>query len=192
MRSSSSPEARATGCALTESPNLTLATPFPIARDPVGTIRKAYDLGAREHLFLAAELAPPERRDALAGELEYKHETVYLMCAIPKERGGHVQPFPVAFYGHGYTSAKPELLGFAGSLGRFGIATCSIDAFGHGLPDSELITGIVKTLLDDVELDQLADVIFLGRSRDLNRDGVTDSGGDFWGANIFHTRDVVR
>ncbi len=41
----------------------------PIARDPIGTIRKAYDLGAREHLFLAAELSPPERQNQVAGEL---------------------------------------------------------------------------------------------------------------------------
>jgi hypothetical protein len=34
--------------------------------------------------------------------------------------------------------------------------------------------------------------MFAGRAKDLNRDGFTDSGGDFWTANTFHTRDVVR
>jgi hypothetical protein len=41
----------------------------PIAADPIGTIGKAYELGAREHLFLAVELSPPERRDQVTGEL---------------------------------------------------------------------------------------------------------------------------
>jgi len=41
----------------------------PIAADPIGTIGKACELGAREHLLLAAELAPPERRDRVTGEL---------------------------------------------------------------------------------------------------------------------------
>lgn len=34
----------------------------PIAADPLGTLEKANRLRAREHLLLAAELAPPERR----------------------------------------------------------------------------------------------------------------------------------
>src|SRR5205823_203240 len=29
-------------------------------------------------------------------------------------------------------------------------------------------------------------------ARDLDNDGVPDSGGDFWTADIFHTRDVIR
>lgn len=41
----------------------------PIAADPIGTIGKAFRLGAREHLLLAAELSPPERRDEVIGEL---------------------------------------------------------------------------------------------------------------------------
>jgi len=34
----------------------------PIAEDPLGTLGKAFDLDAREHMLLAAELAPPEQR----------------------------------------------------------------------------------------------------------------------------------
>ncbi len=41
----------------------------PIAADPIGTIGKAYALGAREHLLLAAELSPPERRERVTEEL---------------------------------------------------------------------------------------------------------------------------
>jgi hypothetical protein len=41
----------------------------PIAEDPVGTLAKAYRLGAREHLLVAAELTPPERRHEVLGKL---------------------------------------------------------------------------------------------------------------------------
>src|SRR5690606_28648075 len=36
------------------------------------------------------------------------------------------------------------------------------------------------------------DALALTRTRDLNQDGVTDSGGDFWSSYLFHTRDGVR
>ncbi|MHC4472018.1 MAG: hypothetical protein ACYS99_13755 [Planctomycetota bacterium] len=41
----------------------------PIAEDPLGTLDKAYRLGAREHLLVAAELAPPERRHETVAKL---------------------------------------------------------------------------------------------------------------------------
>jgi len=41
----------------------------PIAADPLGTIDKAYTLGAREHLLIAAELVSPERRREAIGRL---------------------------------------------------------------------------------------------------------------------------
>jgi hypothetical protein len=41
----------------------------PIAADPVGTLSKAWRLGAREHLLLAAELAPPEKKEEVIGML---------------------------------------------------------------------------------------------------------------------------
>jgi len=41
----------------------------PIAEDPLGTLDKAYRLGAREHLLVAAELAPPERLGETVGKL---------------------------------------------------------------------------------------------------------------------------
>lgn len=130
--------------------------------------------------------------DPFSGDADYGRETVYVTCAVPKERGGHVQPFPVTFYSHGYTSSRFESLGFAGSLGRFGLATCSIDAYGHGLPSIELFEQIAEAVLMKYNLERLAELLFMGRDRDLNGDGLTDSGGDFWSANTFHTRDVVR
>src|SRR5262249_32431540 len=36
------------------------------------------------------------------------------------------------------------------------------------------------------------DALTLARARDLDNDGVADSGGDFWSSYLFHTRDGVR
>ena len=47
---------------------------------------------------------------------------VQFLIAVPKESAEHKQPFPVAYYGHGYTSSMVEVLGFAGNLAQQGIA----------------------------------------------------------------------
>jgi hypothetical protein len=109
-------------------------------------------------------------------------------------------PYSTVIEGHGYTSMKFEILGFAGNLGKHGLAVCSMDSVGHGL-------GLEKELLDQIEdtcadpppgLEQLCALkdslldMLKGRARDLNNDGTADSGGDFWSADTFHTRDIVR
>ncbi len=132
------------------------------------------------------------RMNRVTGDAEYERATLKMFCAIPKARAGFQQPFPVLFYAHGYGSARFEMMGFAGSIGRFGIATCGIDAYGHGLPDSDVIKVLADAVLADVDLQRFGTKLFDGRARDLNGDGAADSGGDFWTANSFHTRDVVR
>lgn len=143
-----------------------------------------------------------ERGTAVVAETD-----VTFWCAIPKamtwtgadgvERR-HEPPFPMVFYGHGHGSARSEMLGFAGHHARFGLATCGLDAFGHGLvlddDDREaamrLLPVVLKPFGTDAEL--LLHNFAQGRARDLNNDGVPDSGGDFWTADTFHTRDVLR
>lgn len=144
----------------------------------------------------------PARGTAYAGE-----GRVTFWCTVPKQmdytapdgtRKTHKAPFPVVFYGHGYGGARFEMLGFAGHHARFGLATCGIDAMGHGLvipPDYQmLIDTLLTTALKGAGLDgKLAiTAVTEGRTRDLNNDGVKDSGGDFWTADTFHTRDMVR
>ncbi|MBI3180094.1 MAG: hypothetical protein HYZ27_10560, partial [Deltaproteobacteria bacterium] len=123
------------------------------------------------------------RVDARTGFAEYGREQIPIVCAVPYANRGAGPPFPVAFYGHGYTSARFEMLGFAAALGRFGLATCAIDAYHHGAPDSEVIRLLAQAFLGQADLAVLADVIFTGRARDFNSDGAADSGVDFFTAN---------
>lgn len=130
--------------------------------------------------------------DRNSGRMVVGKEQVPWMCAIPKETAEHKAPFPVVFYAHGYTSGRFELLGFAGALARFGLATCGIDAVGHGvaLPPAE--QQILTTVLGGAGMGGTAAALSPGRAKDLNNDGVPDPGGDFWTADTFHTRDIVR
>ncbi|MCK5688999.1 hypothetical protein KAI87_07005, partial [Myxococcota bacterium] len=132
------------------------------------------------------------RMNSMTGEVDYTRESIQVMCVVPKESESHKAPFPITFYGHGYTSTRLEMLGFAPNLARFGLASCAIDSYGHGVEDSEENKATTIGLLGGAGLLGLADFVLSGRARDLNADGVTDAGGDFWTANTFHTRDVVR
>lgn len=119
---------------------------------------------------------------------------VTFWCAIPKDQYRPVdgQPFPVSLYGHGYTSTRFEMLGFAGFHARMGIATCSLDSFAHGLAVPAELQGVVDSIAGGYYGRGLVAALMDGRARDLNNDGTVDSGGDFWTADTFHTRDAVR
>lgn len=119
-------------------------------------------------------------------------DRVYFFLAVPKAHDGFKPPFPVAIYGHGYTSNRPEMLGFAGNLAKFGIASVAIDSYGHGLDVSQTERTALEAIINDYGFGPLAESLFKGRSRDLDNDGIDNSGGDFWVADTFHTRDVVR
>ena len=113
-------------------------------------------------------------------------------------------PFPLAIFAHGYTSQRWELFLYAGSLARMGIASIIVDAWGHGgnmdIPDpfdrDSLRAALESPLVLPPGVPGLGAVVdnllFKGRGRDLDHDGDIDSGGDFWTADAFHTRDVVR
>ncbi len=133
--------------------------------------------------------------DMNTGRMTVGSREASFWCVIPKaERRTRPGPFPVAFYSHGYTSSRLEMLGFAGNHARHGIATCAVDAFGHGLgfsPD-ELPMSLVRGVFGAGGIGRMADSMVPGGARDINNDGVPDSGGDFWVADAFHTRDIVR
>jgi hypothetical protein len=125
------------------------------------------------------------------GHMRVSSDFVPLIIAVPKETEAHRQPFPVAFYGHGYTSNHLEAFGFAGLLARQGVATVGIAAQGHGVSLGGLERA-VRSLFEGACLGGLGSAALRDRARDQNRDGVADSGGDFWTAYVFHTRDVIR
>ncbi|MFT3774272.1 MAG: hypothetical protein QM820_53600 [Minicystis sp.] len=127
------------------------------------------------------------------GEGEETSDTVQVWMVIPKETEQHKQPFDVNIYGHGYTGNFAEMLFYAGNMAQHGIATVGINAMGHGFVISDTLTqNIARTLLGQACVGPFYDAITSSRARDLNDDGIPDSGGDFWSSYLFHTRDGVR
>ena len=126
---------------------------------------------------------------------------VSFMCAIPKATDQHKAPFPVMFYGHGFSSAVFEMFGFAGRMAQHGYALCATDAPGHGLALPVEKTTDWPQLVDDLltysfpYLKPFYAALANGRVRDLDNDGQIasfDNGGDLWGWDVFHTRDTIR
>ncbi len=134
------------------------------------------------------------RLDRIAADPSRVHrDLVPVIIVVPREDATHHQPFPVAFYGHGYTGANIEALGFAGEIARSGVATVAIDAVGHGLVLDRATRMLAEALFTSACLGPMGrDLTRLNRAVDLNADEVADPGGDFWSAYVFHTRDVVR
>jgi hypothetical protein len=128
------------------------------------------------------------------GQIGVGVDEVAIWIAVPKEvpEKDYVQPFPVAFYGHGYTSSALESVGFAGNLARSGIASIGITAAGHGLGLEGVLEDLARAIFDTNCVAPLGNAALTDRARDLNSDGVKDSGGDYWTGYVFHTRDMVR
>lgn len=127
--------------------------------------------------------------DAFNGTYTGRSERVVFTCVLPK---GVEQPAPVAVFGHGYGSSRFDFLGFSWAFNRMGFAACAFDYPGHGTtvdPDQD---ALISTLLSASGLLPFYDHLKDSRRRDLNNDGVADSGGDQWTADSFHTRDMVR
>src|SRR5438477_3543833 len=131
--------------------------------------------------------------DLHEGRARTSPQTVYFFASVPRPLAGRKPPFPVALYGHGYTSMRLEgVLLAGGQAAKFGFAVMDIEAFGHGLDVDPVLEALIREVLRSHGMAAFAEGIFKGRARDLDNDGVVDSGGDFWTADTFHTRDVVR
>ncbi|MBN2498526.1 MAG: hypothetical protein JXR96_28300 [Deltaproteobacteria bacterium] len=160
-----------------------------------GSFRTPYLLAARDEVW---------DLDPLAGRAELGEQEVTFWLSVPKAhrhvladgtRIDYTPPFPVVVYVHGSTSTRLESLGWAGTLGRYGFAVLGIDAVGHGLSFDRVtpeLEALVATVFDSLGMNGLYGAIKTDRARDLNGDGWCDSGGDFWSADVFHTRDVIR
>src|SRR6267143_2757231 len=126
-----------------------------------------------------------------SGEAHADPEVITFLLAVPKSNGGHVPPFPTVLTGHGYTGTRSaDLFAFAGTFAKYGLATISIDAYGHGL-DPTAFAPVAQALAGH-RLQRFATALLATRARDLDNDGIRDPGGDFFSADAFHTRDAVR
>ena len=130
--------------------------------------------------------------DVSRGEAQVARETLTMTVFVPKETATRRQPFDTAFYVHGYGSASAEPLPFIGYMLQHGIAAATLNAEGHGVPISGGLINAIRPLFGTECLAPAADAILASRAEDLNADGTPDSGGDFWSAYVFHTRDSVR
>ncbi len=130
--------------------------------------------------------------DRLTGEASIDRDLVPMFILIPKETETHRQPFPTTLYAHGYGTLNLEALAFAGMVANHGVATVAIDAPGHGIPLSAGLKALLEAVLAQNCLAPMGRAIALDRARDLNGDGTADSGGLYFSAYMFHTRDSIR
>ncbi len=201
------------------TPNL-VSVPFEALREPLSTLATGalgvdeagvtallatYDnvdhvvLGFFETPFLAGDPDDPQpddhwQLDGLSAQTSVHRDLVPVLIVVPREDATHHQPFPVTFYGHGYTGANIEALGFAGEVARSGVATVALDAVGHGLGLNPSLRNVAEVLFGTNCLGPMGRMLAVDRCVDLDHDPMhqPDPGGDFWSAYIFHTRDVVR
>ena len=126
-----------------------------------------------------------------------RREKVYFWLAVPRKEVSprkEGKPAPVVIVSHGYTLNRVDtMIPFAGELARRGNAVIAIDCVSHGpKPLDEMTQMLATALLQQYGLAPLIDILLETRAEDLNRDGIIDSGADFWTSYLFHTRDVVR
>ena len=132
------------------------------------------------------DLTDPSLRDRVV------YEDVQFWCAIPRREywADPNRPPPVVLYAHGYTSNKIEPLGLA-LHGKFGLASCGMDAPYHGLQVGDQET-LIRNFLKLSGMGPAADALLANRIRDVDGDGVGDVGAEFFTGYLFRTRDNLR
>jgi hypothetical protein len=161
-----------------------------VAYIAVGTIKVPWLLGDIKD-------TSPERTIEMnqeTGEIPHSDAEVPFFIVVPKTTEKHKPPFPVTFYGHGYTGNMTEGLAFAGDVARHGVVTIGMNAPGHGLELSEGDLTLARSVFGGACLGPFGKSFSKSRVRDLNHDGLleNESGRDYWTAYLFHTRDMVR
>lgn len=176
---------------------------FGLPPEDVSTLLETYDqvshvvVGFFESPYLLGDPGSASPRshwdlDRTAAEGRATADLVPFLLVVPRETATRRQPFPVALYGHGYTSSHVEALGFAGLMARNGIATAAIAAEGHGLGLDRVLRAALENIFAAHCLGPMGRALGIDRAIDLNGDRIPDSGGNFWSAYVFHTRDVLR
>jgi len=132
------------------------------------------------------------RVEAATGLFEAQPQRVPFTCMTPQPGPGVQQPYPVVLVGHGQGGTRFHQAVLAWGFHRLGMAVCGFDFPGHGGALAPEDLAQYSDLLDALGLLPIVDSFSDARDRDLDNDGFADSGGDFWVADPFHTRDNVR
>ncbi len=133
--------------------------------------------------------------DSANGFIRTTFARVPFLLAVPKIDAvhGHTPPFPVVLAGHDLGGSRLDpILSVAGTFAQYGLATIAIDGYGQGLALDSATELQVRAALHDAQLDDFATALFTTRARDLDGDGVADSGGDLFSPRGEHTRDLLR
>ena len=148
--------------------------------------------------------------EAHTGTLKYGETEVTFWCSLPQELEqdceegnpegrAFCKPFPTLLYAHGYGGSRAEVItGHIGRANAMGYALCALDAYGHGLniliEDNPFAqeASLLFILLNQFGVPDYKQLLMRGRDRDLDNDGMPDSGADMWTSDIFHTKDMVR
>ena len=154
----------------------------------VGTYPVTYLMGDPSH----EDPAQRFKIDARNGTGQIGRDLGHFMLAVPKETAAHKQPFPSVVWSHGTTLSDIETLVRAGFFARSGLATIAYDAPGHGLVLEPGQLTLARGLLWGACVVPWLDNVAKGRARDLDGDGVADSGGLLWTSYIAHSRDNIR
>ena len=130
--------------------------------------------------------------DPDTGEATYTEDEVTFICVVPKETKAQKAPFPTIIYSHAIGSTRLEGMVFAGAMSKFGMATCAIDAIGHGIAIPPDLSGLLESISNRVGLKNLGAIAEHSRASDMNDDGVVDPGGDYFTTDLLHSRDMIR
>ena len=130
--------------------------------------------------------------DPIAGVTGAQPQRAPFTCFLPKVTEKVQPPFDVVLGGHGQGGTRFQLMLFAWAINRAGMALCGFDFAGHGgaIDDSDL--ELYADLIELLGLLPFVESFTDARYRDLDNDGRPDSGADFWVADAFHTRDMMR
>jgi hypothetical protein len=130
--------------------------------------------------------------DIPAGSARVRPGEVTFHCAVPAEQAGREPPYPTIIYSHAIGSTRLEMIAFAGQMAKFGLATCTIDAAGHGLSIPENIERALGRIAPNLGMPLLPQTLTHDRARDLNNDGAVETGEDYFISDILHARDMIR
>jgi len=130
--------------------------------------------------------------NTFTGEYEAGSQRIPFSCVLPSPETGAEPPYDVVIFGHGYGSSRFDFFVFSWPFNQYGYAVCAMDFPGHGPTIDDELAELIENALEQNKITNLLVHLRDSRYRDLNNDGLPDSGGDQWTADVFHTRDMVR